>query len=87
MLQSLPEASHLSKGEAVEVLNEIITKCVMPTYISIERSTPQKTQPQKRTYLLRIGKSFDAGTWNCLKGIMKKRNLSMKETDDCVIIY
>ncbi len=85
--ESLPaHLNRLEKQEAVAVLNEIITTCMLPRYISLERSNPE-SKSAADNYLLRIKNHFDAKSWNCVKEIIKKYNLSMKEIGDYVIIY
>ncbi len=76
----------MGKKEAVELLNEIVRTCVFPKYIALEPVNPQ-VPPERQSFELKIGKNFDANTWNCLKEIIKRHNLNMKETGSDVIIY
>jgi hypothetical protein len=76
----------MSKQEAVELLNEIVKTCMLPRYITLESSNP-RASPETQNFQLRIGNHFDAKTWECLKGIVRKRGLSMKEKGDYVAIY
>jgi hypothetical protein len=85
-VEPLKDPNHLGKQEAVDLLNEIVKRCVLPKFIALEASNP-KAPSEKQNYVLRIGKSFDAETWSCLKGIVKEKNLNMKEIGDYVIIY
>ncbi len=76
----------MRKDDAVELLNEIMKICMFPRYIALESSNP-KASEQDQEYELRIKGPFSAKDWDCLKKIVLKRNLSMKETDDNVILY
>jgi hypothetical protein len=72
----------MKKKEAVALLNEIMKICILPRYVALERSSPES-----QSYELRIGNNFDTKTWNCLKEIIIKEKLSMKETGDYVTCY
>jgi hypothetical protein len=85
-MASISEQNRMSKQEAVQVLNEIMRDCIMPKYIALEASNPD-APPEKQSCNLRIGKSFDDATWICLKQIIRKHNLSMKETGTDILIY
>ena len=76
----------MNKQEAVDLLNEIMSSCMLPRYIALESSNPQ-AEVELQNYSLRIRNHFDAKTWDCLKEIVRKRKLSMKETGDYVVIY
>jgi hypothetical protein len=76
----------LRKQEAVALINEIMESCMFPRYIALEATNPKDTV-EKRNYELKLRNHFDAPTWNCLREIVRKRNLSMKETGDYIIVY
>lgn len=76
----------MQKQEALEVLNEIMKKCVLPRSITIESSNPEAPL-DKQKFTLRIKSGFVAKDWTCLKEIVQKRNLSLKETGDYFTIY
>lgn len=78
--------THLNKEQAVEVLNEIMKTCMLPRYISLEVSDSRAPETAMK-YELHIKGPFSAKDWDCLKGIVQKRKLSMKETNDNLIVY
>lgn len=79
-------AKWLGKQEAVEVLNLIMKKCVMPRFIALEMANPEQSKTSQN-FNIRIRGPFDAKDWSCLKGIIQRHGLSMKETGNDIIIY
>ncbi len=76
----------MRKEEAVDLLNEIMKICMLPRFIGLELSNP-KAPEKDQSYELRIKGPFSAKDWDCLKKIVLKRDLSMKETADYLIVY
>ncbi len=76
----------MKKDEAVEVLNEIMKTCMFPRFIALNLTNPQATT-EKQNYELQIRGSLSSNDWKCLKDIVQRRNLNMKETSDFIVIY
>ncbi len=75
----------MKKDEAVEVMNEILKVCVLPRYLALNLSNPQAPAVEK-SYEIQI-KGLSSDDWYCLKEIVQKRKLGMKETSDYTVIF
>jgi hypothetical protein len=85
LVESFVERNYMKKAEAVEVMNEIMKVCVLPRSVALTLSNP-KAPPEMQNYELQI-RGLTSKDWICLKEIIQKRNLSMKETLDYIVIY
>ncbi len=85
-LESATKPNSMTKQEAAKILNEIMKKCVLPRYIALEPSSSEANAPSQ-SFDLKIKGPFGEKDWNCLKGIVQKHNLSMKEIGGNIVIY
>lgn len=71
------------RQEAIALLKEILVSCrvLNPKHVAL---TPSNNAAD---FELHIKDHFDDKDWNCLKGIIQKHDLNMKETDGFIIIY
>ncbi len=76
----------MRKEEAIAVLNEIMKTCMFPRSVALNLTNPQ-AEMEKQRYELQIRGGLNSRDWECIKRIVQKRGLEMKETNDFVVIY
>jgi hypothetical protein len=78
----------LRRGEAIQLLQEILTVCAPHILISsVSLVEPRLQRNGSRGYQLQIGATYDDACLSSLMPLLAKKGLSVKESNGHLIVY